>query len=208
MTDRKQARAQKNYHHGNLQQSLVQEATWMISEVGVEGLSMRSLAERVGVSRTAAYHHFRDKNALLCAIAEQGFQHWRLHFARLLEQKPVDIEQWLIAFTRSYLDFAQQHQEEYDLMFGRPVWKNGQPTESLKSESSACFQSYVEFIRTWQRLGVFSEKVDCLRLAQVSWSTLHGMSRLINDGIYLDRESVDSMSLNAVKMMIAGVKKS
>ena len=181
----------------------------MIGEQGVDGISMRALAERVGVSRTAAYHHFQDKNALLCAIAEQGFEKWQAHFAQLMRER--DMNSWLTAFVHAYLDFSREHPEEYDLMFGRPVWKNGAPTESLKTASFACFQHYVDLIRvdlirSWQDKGKSATGTDCLRLAQVSWSMLHGMSRLLNDGIYLDRNSIDAMSDSAVAMILAAIQ--
>ncbi|MFK0571257.1 TetR/AcrR family transcriptional regulator [Endozoicomonas sp.] len=202
--------SRKPYHHGNLHQKLLEEATLMIGEQGVDGISMRALAERVGVSRTAAYHHFKDKNALLCAIAEQGFQHWQAHFAQLMHEQSGDMTRWLKAFVRSYLDLSWKHPEEYDLMFGRPVWKNGEPTESLKTASFACFQDYVDLIRLLtqegQEGGELSKDIDCLRLAQVSWSMLHGMSRLLNDGIYLDRNAIDAMLDSAVEMILAAAK--
>src|SRR5690554_7850941 len=62
------------YHHGDLRSALLQEADVMLKENGIEGLSLRQLAERVGVSRTAPYHHFRDKHELLCALATEGFR--------------------------------------------------------------------------------------------------------------------------------------
>ena len=193
----------RNYHHGTLQASLVREATAMIAAAGVEGLSMRGLAERAAVSRTAAYHHFKDKNALLCAIAEQGFQNWQSHFAQLMEDESVDIRRWLDSFVQAYLDFSWEHQEQYDLMFGRTIWRNGEPTDSLKSASFQCFHNFVDLIRQWQDKGQVAAHLDCLRIAQVSWSTLHGMSRLLNDGIYLDKVAIDAMSKSAVDMMLA-----
>ena len=51
----------KKYHHGDLRTSLIETATQMLAESNIENLSLRKLAERIGVSRTAAYHHFDDK---------------------------------------------------------------------------------------------------------------------------------------------------
>ncbi len=178
----------------------------MLGEQGVDGISMRALAERVGVSRTAAYHHFKDKNALFCAIAEQGFEKWQTHFAQLMLEQSGDMNGWLKAFVHAYLDLSWKYPEEYDLMFGRPVWKNGEPTESLKEASFACFQDYVNLIRSWQDKGTLAKDIDFLRLAQVSWSMLHGMSRLLNDGVYLDRNSIDAMSDSAVAMILAAIQ--
>ena len=192
----------KPYHHGNLHQSLIAQATVLIAEVGVEQLSMRSLAQAAGVSRTAAYHHFTDKNALLCAIAEQGFDHWHEIFSTLMNLSPEPLDDWLSRFISAYIDFAVDNREEYDLMFGRPIWKTGEPSESLKAKSADCFHRYVDFIARWQSAGMISQNMEAIRLAQVSWSTLHGISRLLNDGVYLNRASVDAMSGTVEKMLI------
>jgi len=53
------------YHHGDLRTTLLEVAGEMLKESGIEEVSLRKLAARVGVSRTAPYHHFKDKNALL-----------------------------------------------------------------------------------------------------------------------------------------------
>ena len=66
--------ARPSYHHGDLRQALLKGALDLIADVGIDNLSLRRLAERVGVSRTAPYHHFSDKNDLLCAIAAVDFK--------------------------------------------------------------------------------------------------------------------------------------
>ena len=70
-------KSKANYHHGDLRPNLLSAATEMITAGGVESLSLRKLAEKVGVSRTATYHHFKDKHDLLCAVAAQGFAKWQ-----------------------------------------------------------------------------------------------------------------------------------
>ena len=64
---------QRPYHHGDLRTALLAAAIREIESVGVEHLSLRSLATEVGVSPSAAYHHFADKDALIAAVALQGF---------------------------------------------------------------------------------------------------------------------------------------
>ncbi|MDB2384395.1 TetR/AcrR family transcriptional regulator [Endozoicomonas sp.] len=195
----------RQYHHGNLEHVLLEEATRMIGESGVEQLSMRGLADSVGVSRTAAYHHFKNKNELLCAIAEAGFQAWQQRFSNLFSQRPEPLMPWLRQFVQRYIGFARDHSEQYDLMFGRPVWKNGEATVSLERCSGATFHQYVEFIKACQSEGIFGSHIESLRLAQVSWSMLHGMCRLINDGVYLDNEAIESMCDAAVKLLARSV---
>jgi AcrR family transcriptional regulator len=62
------------YQHGNLREALVQAAMKLLSEGGVEDLSLRAAAQLAGVSHAAPYRHFKDKNALVAAVAEQGFR--------------------------------------------------------------------------------------------------------------------------------------
>ena len=62
------------YHHGNLRRALLDEALVTIREEGVDGLTLREIGARVGVSRSALYRHFADKRALLTAVATEGFR--------------------------------------------------------------------------------------------------------------------------------------
>ena len=66
----------QTYHHGDLRTALLHAAAKRLADYGVDSLSLRKLAEDAGVSRTAPYHHFKDKSALLSAIAAKGFSDW------------------------------------------------------------------------------------------------------------------------------------
>src|SRR5262245_47090977 len=66
------------YHHGDLRRALVEEALRTIQSAGVSGLTLRSVGETLGVSRTALYRHFKDKSALLAEVAREGFRTCRL----------------------------------------------------------------------------------------------------------------------------------
>ena len=182
-----------SYHHGNLRASLVQQAALMLQQVGIEGLSLRKLAEAVGVSRTALYHHFKDKNALLCAITEQGFVRWRAEAEAIFAQDNLSNTEKLRQFVRDYIYYAADNPQLYDLMFGRTIGKNAQPTDELKAVAYPSFQHQVEMTRKWQELGVLPATEDTLRLSQVTWGTMHGIARLLIDGIYADRSHIDEM---------------
>lgn len=194
------------YHHGDLRATLLQEAAVLLKEQGIEGLSLRRLAERAGVSRTAPYHHFKDKSALLCALATQAFE----QMDQLLSQVQVDdrnTEQLLRNTVRAYLRFATANPELYELMFGRILWKNGQASEELKTIAYASFRNYAEQVGSLVNTSDLSTDADPLRLAQASWATLHGLSRLIIDGIYVDLGDMEAVSDQAVQLMLTALAK-
>ncbi len=191
------------YHHGDLHKSLVTHATEMVTESGIEGLSLRKLAERIGVSRTAAYHHFTDKNELLCAIAEQGFEQWHQRASEIFSEKKLSNEDKYRHFVHAYIGFATKNPSLYELMFGRVIWKENNSTQTLKTMAYASFNYQVEMTKLWQEQGIIIRDENPLRLAQVTWATLHGIARLVIDGIYAQENQIDEMCECAVNVFLA-----
>ncbi len=196
--------AQARYHHGDLRSTLLREARAMLREQGIEGLSLRRLAERSGVTAPALYHHFRDKNDLLCALAEAGFMELEERIVDATSDGDAPRGEYLRRFVRAYVGFASENPEIYDLMFGRTIWKAGQPTESLRAVAHASFRRYLDRTATLHGAAL-GKSQRSLRVAQASWATLHGLCRLLIDGIYVDRADLDAMSEEAAALLLAGI---
>lgn len=195
------------YHHGDLRQSLLLAANRIIREAGIEGLSLRKLAEQVGVSRTAPYHHFKDKNALLCAIAEGGFRQIQRHITHLFADSlntgtTANKAQTYRRYIRGYIDFAAENPEVYDLMFGRTIWKHAEATEELRKTAYDTFQRDLQTVKALQKDRILPPEEDSLRLAQVTWGTLHGISRLVIDGVYADTSHIEEMCECAANLFL------
>ncbi len=190
------------YHHGDLRKSLIITASDMVTEAGIESLSLRKLAERIGVSRTAAYHHFTDKNDLLCAIAQQGFERWHQLSNEIFSTENVSNEDKYRNFVHAYIAFATENPSLYELMFGRVIWKENNSTDTLKEIAYTSFNYQVEMTKLWQEQGIINGDENTLRLAQVSWATLHGIARLVIDGIYAQASQIDEMCECAVNVFL------
>ena len=190
------------YHHGNLQESLLKVATTMLNEQGIDSLSLRKIAENIGVSRTAAYHHFKDKNDLLCAIAAQGFVQWQTNAESIFADEQLSNKQKYRTFVHAYIAFATHNPNLYDLMFGRVIWKDQKANTVLKNVAYPSFEHQVKITKLWQQQGLLSQSEDSLRLAQVVWGTLHGIAKLIIDGIYTDTSNIDEMCECAVNVFL------
>lgn len=191
-----------NYHHGDLCGSLVQAASVLIQEHGVEALSMRKLADAVGVSRTAPYHHFKDKNALLSAIAEEGFRLQSGIIDSVCDDQTTEITEQFEVFVQSYIRFAIEHPAHYDLMYGGSIWKQKQASESLEKAAHTSFKRWLQRIEVLQQQGFLNNQETATRLAQVTWATLHGLCRLANDGVYIDQDNILDMGRSAARMLM------
>ena len=194
-----------SYHHGDLRQTLLLAAKGLITENGIENLSLRKLAQRVGVSRTAAYHHFSDKNDLLCAIAAEEFQQRFDQMQSSYNNKKLTDQQKLQQFICEYIRYAAQNSEVYELMFGRCIWKQAKCTQQLKEIAYSTFQYQLEMIKHWQALGLILDQ-DSLRVSQVLWGTMHGIAKLYIDGIYTDAARIEEISLMAVKLFTSSME--
>ena len=103
----------RTYHHGNLRAALLARAEEALA--AGEDLSLRELARRAGVSHAAPRRHFADKQALLDALAEDGFE----RLGALLASAAVgeDFSARLLGFARAYVGFAVEHAALLELMF-------------------------------------------------------------------------------------------
>ena len=190
----------KTYHHGDLRQVLISEAAKMIREEGEAALSMRKLATNSGVSRTAPYHHFEDKQDLLCAVAEEGFRKFDALFAN--DEITNDLQQYLQTRLRNYVNFAVENAEYYDLMFSSQIWKSEKVSASLKAKAYASFKIFADSIISLCEKTELPEGIAPLRVAQLSWATFHGLSRLMIDGIYVEKTAIEAIFDTVTKLVI------
>lgn len=187
----------QNYHHGDLRNLLISESLDMLETQGLNSFSMRKLAERVGVSRTAPYHHFKDKSALLAAIAEQGFNKMSKQLADIVASFDLNANVHFERSISTYIDFALSNPMQYDLMYGQELWRN-QPSATLQRTAKDCFRQYAKVIALFQQHGYLLKQDDSLRMAQVLWSTLHGLVKLAHDGIFVRKEDLYEMASYAL----------
>jgi len=109
------------YHHGNLRAALVDGALVVLENHGVEALSLREAARRAGVSQTAPYRHFKDKQALLAAVAGDGFQMLLEDIKSAAVPYEDDPAEAITAMGAAYIRFATEQPARFRLMFGRDI---------------------------------------------------------------------------------------
>ena len=167
------------YHHGDLSRSLLQEVLRTIEKSGVASLTLRSVGDRLGVSRTALYRHFADKSALLGAVATEGFRTLRLQTREAWDTHGGG-RKGLEAMGAAYVRFAVAHPAHYRVMFGGYV-RDAAPDSELVAEGTGAFQVLLDAIVALQKDGRL-RRDNPLALAQYIWATVHGVAMLAIDG--------------------------
>lgn len=182
-----------DYHHGNLRQCLLEASLKLLDNEGFDALSLRRLAEEVGVSRQAPYHHFRDKQALLAAIGEEGFSRLNQMLAIVTDDQTLSLDERLYQAVLGYLNFALDHTALYRLMFGQTLWRAEHThgdTDEFQRYAKDCFRQYVQLFDLLKAAGDLPSSENTLRLAQLLWAAMHGLAHLAADGLFVKRDDL------------------
>lgn len=150
--------------------ALLQAAASLLKEQGVSAVTLRAVGERAGVSRTAPYRHFTDKEALLAGVASGAFELLGRAFADVKQDYPDPLRQ-LGAMLEAYVAFALDEPQRYRLMFG-PELRSREHLD-LKNAALPVLKRLVQTIGEAQK----SKQVrtgDPLRLAALLYAAAHG----------------------------------
>lgn len=163
------------YHHGNLREAAIAAALEILTRDGVAGLSLRALAKATGVTPTAFYEsHFGDKDELLAAIAETGFQRLALQMAEDATGAP-NTQERIERLAVSYIRFATQNKPLFQLMFGRELSDMKRfPTLAMTAGKS---YSLISAALSKREQG----GEDARFLTVAIWSLCHGLTTLVVD---------------------------
>ena len=163
----------RTYHHGDLREVLLREAKGLLDEVDPRDVSLREIARRAGVSPRAPYRHFESRDALLAAIAADGFRKVTASFDGI----PVgdDLER-LKKMGRVYVELAKEDRRVFELMFSALIRH-----EDVQVASATAFERLVAATRPLAPAG--STLKDWIRFATAIWCALHGIATIRNDGV-------------------------
>ncbi len=170
------ARPRRPYHHGNLREAILQAALKLVETVGPGGLTLRATARLAGVSQAAPYRHFASKEALLAAVAEEGFRALTAMQRDSAGHKSDAIEAFQ-ALGLAYIAFAATHPSHFRVMFA-PEVADRMAYPALATAAAEAFGLLVDAIAECQRAGKVKEG-DPKELALAAWSVVHGLSALV-----------------------------
>jgi AcrR family transcriptional regulator len=169
------------YHHGAVREQLIAEAFTLAEEGGLAAVSLREAARRVGVSHTAAYHHFPSKADIVAAAAAIGM--WRLaeNLERAGNETTDDAAERICRLAPAYVEFALQNEAVFRLMFAPEIARKAGFPE-LRRASDAAAAPLLRALQDWHKRKKGKHVDDEVReLAIAIWAMVHGLAMLAMD---------------------------
>src|SRR5262252_6165201 len=194
----------KPYHHGNLRRALLDEALHTIETHGVEHLTLRTVGERLGVSRSALYRHFADKQSLLATVGKEGFRTLRQAIADAWEQNGRG-RAGFQAMGKAYVQFAVAHPSHYRVMFGGFI-ESAAKDDHLVAEANAAFQVLVDALVEQQNAGDI-RRDDPVLMARFLWALVHGTAMLVIDGQLPEAAQAGALEHYALERLDASIRR-
>ncbi len=193
------------YHHGNLRQALLAAGLEWLEQTQNPEFSLRELTRKVGVSVTAAYRHFASKEALLAAMAVEGFHRLVMSQMQAIQAHPDQLDGFMAA-GRAYVLFARNNPALFRLMYGRFAATN--PDPELHVAAQKAFDGMAQSMALMVNRSLDDPLVEVAAIR--AWSTVHGLSHLIIDGqVDVHTDNIDALidtvfQSAELRMMIKG----
>jgi AcrR family transcriptional regulator len=192
------------YHHGDLEQALLAEALTQVRARGSDAVSLRQVAQSVGVSPSAAYSHFPDKTALMTAVGNCGMDELDARMAAAAQSVPGDDDLAAIARFRgageTYVRFAVEEPHLFRHMFG-PYCDKRFDGVADKEEHSVSYQVLCRGLDDLNARGLLRpgtrEGLDL-----VAWTMVHGFASLVLDGflpVDVGQQLIEALSRLALR---------
>jgi AcrR family transcriptional regulator len=193
--------ATRPYHHGNLRAALLARAVEVVDERGAADLSLRELARDVGVSHAAPRRHFADRQALLGALAVEGFDRLGEDLRAAVDRAGPAFDARLEELARAYLAFATRHAALLELMWAA---KRRHESDALHAAANHSLATMLDVIADAQASGELAPG-DRERVAIPIFATLQGLTAMANGGM-LDSEQVDEALTVAIEQLLDGLR--
>jgi AcrR family transcriptional regulator len=193
----------KKYHHGDLKNALIKAGVEILSKEGVSGLTLRKVAKRAGVSHSAPYAHFKDRQSLIAAISTEGFRQLYEQLNAAIYAHADDPKAQLVESAWAYIQFAMNNTDTFKIMFSGVLEKE-QDYPSFVEISGKTFERVVDIVRACQSVGILRPGPSELVAVSV-WGQVHGIISLALEGQIthrvLDRFTLRDILLFAISQM-------
>lgn len=176
------ARVRTQYHHGDLETALISTARKLVKKNGSEHLSLRQVASEIGVSPSATYHYFSDRDSLLAALGTSLFEemadYQEAELSKISGKSARAARERFRTLGITYFQWASKEPHFFNLMFGElcNIEADLQQKEEVRAYANLtkCLDELLEFGLLEKKLRPYAELI--------AWSVVHGATALIIGG--------------------------
>lgn len=210
---------QQSYHHGNVKNALIDAAMDLIERNEADSISLRRLAKEVGVTPSAVYNHFADRDSLMLAIKIRLYEQLNQFFDTEISETK-DPEQALLEVCYAYFRFSQEQPACFMFLFSSTLPLERSTPEFIRVSCHSLVRSRKLVYQVFQKYQVSCSEEDIVNTTMLIWSQLHGIVLLRNSGsipaavAYQDwpsscglnkEEEVETLIRNHVKMTVDAI---
>lgn len=167
-----------SYHHGDLKRALMQSAVELISEVGPEGFTLIEVCRKAGVSQNAPYRHYKNVEALLAAIAVEGYKELYVRTSAMESKhhSPLDsLKKVAMAYVQFSLDFPAQYRVMFDQQYPPEMYPE------LDEALDRSFDVARQLVEACRKEGLMRGGT-AMDHTYLCWTMVHGLARLVSSG--------------------------
>ncbi len=172
-----------SYHHGDLKASLIAAAGAILKRDGADALSLRAIAQEVGVSHTAPYSHFKNKKELIRSVIDGGFESLAEAMQRAADESTRSPDNLALTYGAAYLQFAISNPQLYRLMLGQVEargLKKASADALLSDENRALKDPFFLLESAFEE--IVNDASEVKNKALGAWALVHGMAALLIEG--------------------------
>jgi AcrR family transcriptional regulator len=167
----------------SIKKQILNAALALLAEKGISGVSMRAVAGRVGVTATAIYRHWADKDALIHEVIMEGHRLFGTYLVSALEGRTP--RKRLELAREAYLRFALECRHEYQVLFMTPCPTGKSLPEELEVKAHANYQMLLDRVHECLEAGIFKPGQP-EEIALTIWAQCHGLITLHFSGSLAD----------------------
>jgi AcrR family transcriptional regulator len=156
------------YHHGNLRQQILQTAFKLLDEGGIDAVGVRKIARQLEVAHSAPANHFKNKQALLVALAIESFGDLYSKIVIASSKQTDDLRSAIHSFSNTILEFGLKYPNRYKLLWRREY------TDEQNGEPGIVMENIYTQLTTILNEPAKKKQVDVESQAIALWSLIHG----------------------------------
>lgn len=170
----------EHYHHGDLKKEMILKGIQLLNEEKYEDFSLRKIAARCGVSHSAPYKHFKNKEELILAIILEVSDSFKKALEEAVQKYPGEAENQIIELGKCYVRFMVENPDYMRFIFINPSHKsiNIVPVPDSETDPYQIFKKSALGYLEWLEVNPQDQAVDILTM----WSLVHGYSMLLVNG--------------------------